>query len=97
MGAGGVPNRAVENVYGRRGDLPTHVSKPNSRYDLYVDDVRVQSRWFDEKGDVIRNMDYDHQDAHSTHFFPHDHTWKRISGKAVRSKEALTPDYKNFY
>lgn len=50
MGAVGVPNRAVENVYGRRGDLPTHVSKPNSRYDLYVDDVRVQSRWFDEKG-----------------------------------------------
>ena len=35
MGAGGVPNRAIELISGRHGDLPTRDAKPNSRYDLY--------------------------------------------------------------
>lgn len=39
MGAGGVPNRAVENIYGKRGDLPTKGAKPNSRYDLYFEGI----------------------------------------------------------
>ena len=34
MGAGGVPNRTIEIVHGKRGDLPTNGDKPNSRYDL---------------------------------------------------------------
>ena len=37
MGAGGVPNRTIERVDGKRkrGDLPISGAKPNSRYDLY--------------------------------------------------------------
>lgn len=68
MGAGGVPNRAVENIYGKRGDLPTKGAKPNSRYDLYFEGIRIQSRWFDSNGCVVRNRDYDHQNAHNNHF-----------------------------
>lgn len=36
MGSGGVPNRTIERIDGKRGDLPTRTIKPNSRYDLYV-------------------------------------------------------------
>ena len=31
MGAGGVPNRTLVRVDGKRGDLPTSKAKPNSR------------------------------------------------------------------
>lgn len=41
MGAGGVPNRTIERVDGKRGDLPTSGAKPNSRYDLYVNGQKV--------------------------------------------------------
>ena len=81
MGAGGIPNRTIEVVYGRRGDLPTHGAKPNSRYDLYVDGVIIQSRWFDQDGNVIRNRDFEHQDSHHNHFFPHDHKWKNENNR----------------
>lgn len=37
MGAGGVPNRIIKVIEGKRGDLPTKVADYNSRYDLYVD------------------------------------------------------------
>lgn len=69
MGAGGVPNRTIERVDGKRGDLPTSGAKPNSRYDLYVNGQKVQSRWFDSNGNVIRNRDFNHQDAHNNHDF----------------------------
>ena len=54
MGGGGVPSGGVTPVYGRRGDLPKS-GKPNSRADLYVDGKKVQSRWYDHEGRVIRN------------------------------------------
>ena len=73
MGAGGVFNRGVVRLDGRRGDLPTKGAKPNHRYDLYVNGEKVQSRWFDKNGRAIRNRDFNHQDSHHNHTFPHDH------------------------
>lgn len=96
MGAGGVPNRSVKIVYGRPGSLIIRDAVPNSRTDLYYAGKRIQSRWYDFNGDVIRNRDYFHQDAHNNHEFPHDHTWTWKDGRAFRSKEYYEPDYKNF-
>lgn len=96
MGAGGVPNRTVVRIEGRRGDLPTSGAKPNSRYDLYVNGKRIQSRWFDNNGNVIRNRDYDHQNSLNNHFFPHDHKWDWIENGPVRDKNFVIPDYMNF-
>ena len=50
MGAGGIPSGGIVIVNGRRGDLPIVSSHINSRYDLYVNGVKVQSRWFDANG-----------------------------------------------
>ncbi len=97
MGAGGVPNRAVVKIYGRSGDLPTEGAVPNSRYDLFVDDEHIQSRWFDGNGNVIRNRDFIHQDIHHNHFFPHDHNWEWVNGRLRRIKDPLPPDYLNYY
>lgn len=96
MGAGGVPNRTIERIDGRRGDLPVEGAKPNSRYDLYVDGKKVQSRWYDSDGNVVRNRDYDHQNAHNNHDFPHDHNWDRIGDRLVRDKNPIEPDYDSF-
>lgn len=96
MGAGGVPNRNIEVIYGRYGDLPVRGAKPNSRYDLYVDGKMVQCRWFDAYGKVVRNRDYEHQNAHNNHKFPHDHIWFWDKGKPIRSKDGYEPDYKNY-
>ena len=96
MGGGGVPSGGVTVKYGKRGDLDTEFT-PNSRQDLYVKGKKVQSRWFDHEGKVIRNRDYDHQDAHHTHIFPHDHDWIWINGIPKRGKEGLQPDYEKYY
>lgn len=96
MGAGGVPNRGVESIVGRSGDLPTSGAKPNARYDLYVNGKKIQSRWFDDNGYAIRNRDYKHQNAHNNHYFPHDHTWTWIGDNGRRSKEPLPPDFINY-
>ena len=66
MGGRRVPSVGVTISNGRRGELPK-TGKPNSRADLYVNGKKVQSRWFDHEGKVIRNRDYDHQDAHNNH------------------------------
>ena len=97
MGSGGVPNRTIERIDGKRGDLPTRTIKPNSKYDLYVNGKKIQSRWFDANGKVIRNRDYDHQDSHHNHEFPHDHNWKWENEKPIRNPENLEPDYENFF
>ncbi len=96
MGAGGVPNRTIERIDGRRGDLPTSGAKPNSRYDLYVNGEKIQSRWFDSEGSVVRNRDYDHQNAHHNHFFPHDHNWELNNGRPEINPDNLQPDYELF-
>ena len=92
MGGGGVPSGGVTIKYGKRGDLDTEFT-PNSRQDLYVNGKKVQSRWFDYKGKVIRNRDYDHQDAHHTHIFPHDHdqVWK--DNRPIRDTQWVDPDF----
>lgn len=96
MGAGGVPNRTVVIVNGRSGSLPTKGAKPNSRYDLYYNGVKIQSRWFDNKGYVVRNRDYMHQNSHYNHTFPHDHRWYRDNEKLERDPNFIEPDYDNF-
>lgn len=97
MGAGGVPNRTIVRIDGRRGDLPVCGAKPNSRYDLYINGKLIQSRWYDENGNVVWNRDYDHQNTHNNHEFPHDHYWKWVNGRAIRSKENLKPNYELYY
>lgn len=92
MGSGGVPNRTIVRIDGRPGDLPTKNVKPNSRYDLYYNGKKIQSRWFDKNGKVVRNRDISHQDPFGNHTFPHDHIWS----DGVRISENLTPDYENF-
>ena len=96
MGAGGVPNRTVVIIHGRQGDLPTKGAKPNSRYDLYFNGTKIQSRWFDYKGNVIRNRDFLHQNSHQNHYFPHDHGWTWKNGFPFRDRAPQTPDYNNF-
>ncbi len=97
MGSGGVPNRTIVRIDGKRGDLPTSGAKPNSRYDLYVNGEKVQSRWFDSNGNVTRNRDFNHQDSHYNHTFPHDHEWSWENGFPQRNPENLEPDYESFY
>lgn len=96
MGAGGVPNRTIIRINGRPGDLPTSDAKSNSRYDLYVNGEKVQSRWFDVNGNVVRNRDYIHQNAHNIHDFPHDHIWDWGRGYPHRNPENFEPDYGNY-
>ena len=96
MGSGGVPNRTIERIDGKRGALPTSGAKPNARYDLYVNGERIQSRWFDSNGKVVRNRDYDHQDAHNNHTFPHDHVWSWEKGFPKRNRDNLEPDYDDY-
>lgn len=97
MGSGGVPNRGAEIIDGKRGDLPTSGAKPNSRYDLYLNGEMIQSRWFDSKGMVVRNRDYNHQNAHNNHKFPHDHDWYWHEGKPHRISDNLEPNYEKFH
>lgn len=96
MGGGGVPSGGVYIVNGRSGDLPTQVVKLNSRYDLYVNGVRIQSRWFDHEGKAARNRDYLHNDSMKSHFFPHDHKWTWVAGRPQRKRDGLNPDYSYF-
>lgn len=96
MGSGGVPNRTIIRVDGRSGDLPTKGVKPNARYDLYVNGEKVQSRWYDKNGNVIRNRDYNHQNSMGNHTFPHDHQWDWTQGYPHRNSENLEPDYEGY-
>ena len=98
MGGGGATSGGTYvRVDGRAGDLPTEDAKPNSRYDLYENGRKRQSRWFDFEGKVIRNRDYFHQDAHHNHTFPHDHAWIWVNGKPQRIEENLEPDYVHYF
>lgn len=97
MEAGGVPIKGIERINGRPGDLPTKGAKPLHRYDLYVNGIKYQSRWFDKNGNVLRNRDYVHQDAHKDHYFPHDHKWEWIGNKPIRDKNLTQPDYNKYY
>lgn len=96
MGAGGVPNRTVEIIIGRPGSLPTSGAKPNSRYDLIYNGVKIQSRWFDKDGKVVRNRDYVHQNVLQNHSFPHDHDWYWINNQPVRDKNFIEPNYDKY-
>lgn len=92
MGAGGRTNRSKEVSYERSLE---RIGKPNSRTDRYKDGKKVQSRWYDVNGRAERNRDYEHQNAHENHFFPHDHTWD-WSKNPPRGREPLPPDYINY-
>ncbi len=90
MGSGGVPNRTIEITY-ERNLKPT--GKPNSRKDRYnKNGKKIQSRWYDENGNAVRNRDYLHSSREGVKF-PHDHDWKN----GERGKEHLEPDYDNYF
>lgn len=98
MGGGGATSGGTYvRIDGKRGDLPVKSAKPNSRYDLYVNGEKVQSRWFNYEGKVIWNRDYKHQDGHHNHKFPHDHEWNWINSRPVRDEENLNPEYVRYY
>ena len=98
MGGGGATSGGTYvKEADRPGALPRLGAKPNSRYDLYINGVKVQSRWYDHEGKAIRNRDYVHQDAHHNHTFPHDHAWDWVKGIWNRIPENLEPDYSNYH
>lgn len=97
MGAGGVPSRITERIDGRYGDLPVRGADADARYDLYIDDERVQSRWYDDEGKVVRNRDYRHQDPKNDHSFPHDHNWNWNGDRPYRDSTNLKPDYDTYF
>lgn len=92
MGDGGVPSGGVTIMNGRHGGLPK-TGNPNSRADLHVNGKKVQSRQFDHERKVIRNRDFDHQDAHHTHIFPHGHDWVWKDNRPIRDTQWVDPDY----
>lgn len=95
MGGGGVPSGGVTIVYLKgHGSLPP-IGKPNSRVDLYIDDRKKQSRWYDFEGRAMRNRDYFHQNGDNTHFFPHDHIWD-WNASQPRSPRGVLPDYERY-
>ena len=70
MGKGGELSGGITRVVGRRLDA---TGRPNSRSDLYNQSgQRIQSRWYDYRGNATRNRDYR---AHHGHPSPHDHPW----------------------
>ena len=95
MGAGGIPSGGVIIVR-NKNRLPSKVEHINSRYDLYVDGRRKQSRWYDSNGIVVRNRDYFHSDPKGDHTFPHDHGWAMVNGEPTRISTNLPPDYIHF-
>ena len=102
MGSGGLPSGGVTKVYGRIGSLPRFGAKANSRIDLYIrDGKRVQSRWYDHNGIVIRNRDYS-----ETKYGIHDHLWSPytetynengiLKAKTERDIHHIAPDYQHY-
>ncbi len=96
MGAGGLPSGGVLKVDSEHKGLLKKVEHINSRYDLYVDGRRKQSRWYDSNGVVVRNRDYFHSDPKGDHKFPHDHRWEQVNGNTVRISTNLDPDYEHY-
>ena len=96
MGAGGMPSGGVVIVHSEHQGLPSKTEHINSRYDLYVDGKRKQSRWYDSNGLAVRNRDYFHENPKGDHKFPHDHKWERVNGRPKRISTNLDPDYINY-
>lgn len=92
MGAGGIPNRAINIFEGRKLD---DEGEPNTRPDLYQNGKLKQSGWYGPDGKAVRNRDYFHQDSHHNHKFPHDHNWN-WANNPPRDPNWVEPDYKNF-
>ena len=93
MGGGGGPKHGIKRTDARNLNIN---GDPNSKIQRFKNGRIVQERWYDEKGRAIRNRDYEHQDSNHSHFFPHDHAWNWSTGKGIRDKYPVLPDYKNF-
>jgi len=62
-----------------------HQSTPNSRQDLYVDGELWQRRYYDGNGNMIKDIDFIHNNSgEMQHTFPHEHYWNNIGGKWER-------------
>lgn len=75
MGGACMPSGGVSDLAGSIGKMPM-VGKPNSRMDMYNEfGEKIQSRWFDWRGQPIYDRDFKHGNKGGIHKFPHDHRW----------------------
>lgn len=59
---------------------PDTTGVPNSKYKYYKNGKKIQERWFDKDGKVIKDRDYTNHGNSKLHpKVPHDHDW--INGK----------------
>ena len=71
-----------KDINGRSGDLPS-TSTPNSSQDLYVNGELWQRRFYDNDGNMIKDIDFIYNDKYP-HPFPHEHFWEWINGNFHR-------------
>ncbi|WP_317913556.1 T7SS effector LXG polymorphic toxin [Carnobacterium maltaromaticum] len=65
----------TEKKYSKESNALDPKGEPNSSADLLNPDGSVkQRRYYDEKGRVLEDIDYNHTD-NGTHVFPHRHKW----------------------
>lgn len=68
--------KKIFGVYGRSIKAIEN-EKPNSRTDFYDEKTGklLQQRWYDSNGRTVLDRDWDHNNSHNNHKFPHDHHW----------------------
>ncbi|MDF9825384.1 hypothetical protein M2475_001839 [Breznakia sp. PF5-3] len=61
--------------YGDSHDNLDTKGEPNSSTDLYDKNTKelLQRRFYDENGNVIKDIDFKHNDPNNNHIFPHEH------------------------
>ena len=70
-----------------RSSLPVKGAPNSSDILLNPDGTIKQKRWYDEKGNALRDRDYNHGGEENGIPFPHDHEW----GNGKRGEEHLDP------
>lgn len=92
------PSNGKIDVFGKYGrsikDIESSVS--NIRVDYYDEKTGklLQQRWYGKDKKAIWDRDWDHQDAHDNHKFPHDHPWDYTKKKP---RQKSVPEINNDY
>lgn len=85
---------SVKKIFGAYGRSIKAIenAEPNSRTDFYDEKTGklLQQRWYDANGRAVLDRDWDHNNSHNNHKFPHDHhwVWNPNSKKAIRLDDA---------
>lgn len=81
-------NEPLENAH----DIPTHSDHPNSVTQNWNGGAVLSERYYDEHGDVHKDIDYtDHGNSKTHPVVPHQHNWGRTEGKLRRgTAEAIS-------